>query len=136
MSVMKIKKTRWKTKEKQRNDAGDIFTSENMENISLGFRCSFIWKIWVVYFSIKHSYLCNKKWYQSLQGLVSFLIKHALPEQNINFSSFSFCDLNTFLWIFDNNSWSMVKINGHCYIANKKGLWVRTMHSLIYWRNG
>ena len=35
MNVLKIKKTRRKTKEKQRNDVSDIFTSENMENTSL-----------------------------------------------------------------------------------------------------
>ena len=35
MSVSKINKTRRKTKEKQRNDVSDIFTSEDMENISL-----------------------------------------------------------------------------------------------------
>ena len=27
--------------------------------------CSFVWKIRVVYFSVKHSYLCNKNIYQS-----------------------------------------------------------------------
>ena len=35
MSVLKIKKKRRKTKDKERNDVSDIFTSENMENISL-----------------------------------------------------------------------------------------------------
>ena len=35
MSVSKIKKNRGKTKEKQGNDVSDIFTSEDMENISL-----------------------------------------------------------------------------------------------------
>ena len=33
MSVSKIKKNGRKTKEKQRNDVSDIFTSEDMENI-------------------------------------------------------------------------------------------------------
>ena len=33
MSVSKIKKYRRKTKEKQRNDVVDLFTSEDMENI-------------------------------------------------------------------------------------------------------
>ena len=35
MSVLKMKKTSWKTKEKQKNDVSNIFTSEDMENISL-----------------------------------------------------------------------------------------------------
>ena len=34
MSVSKIKKTRRKTKETQRNDVSNIFTSEDMENMS------------------------------------------------------------------------------------------------------
>ena len=34
MSVSKIKKNGRKTKEKQRNDVSDIFTSEDMENTS------------------------------------------------------------------------------------------------------
>ena len=59
MSVSKIKKKLRKTKEKQRNDVSDIFTCEDMENISLVSPCSFVWKIRVVYFSVKHSYLCN-----------------------------------------------------------------------------
>ena len=35
ISVSKIKKSRRKTTEKQRNDVSDIFTSEDMVNISL-----------------------------------------------------------------------------------------------------
>ena len=35
MSVSKIKKDKRKTKEKQKNDVSDIFTSEDMENMSL-----------------------------------------------------------------------------------------------------
>ena len=33
--ISELKKTRRKTKEKQRNDVSDIFTCEDMENISL-----------------------------------------------------------------------------------------------------
>ena len=57
MSVSKIKKTRQKTKEKQRNDIRDIFTSEDMENISpvSWMYSSFVWKIRVVHFLVKHS---------------------------------------------------------------------------------
>ena len=58
----KNKKNGQKTKEKQRNDVSDIFTSEDMENI-LYPGCSFVWKMRVVYFSVKHSYLCNKSLY-------------------------------------------------------------------------
>ena len=35
MSVSIVKKTSRKTKEKQRNDVSDIYTSEDVENISL-----------------------------------------------------------------------------------------------------
>ena len=41
MSVSKIKKTKRKTKEKQRNDVSDIFVREDMENISLVSRMEF-----------------------------------------------------------------------------------------------
>ena len=41
ISVSKIKKTRRKTTEKQRNDVSDIFTSEDMVNISLVSRIYF-----------------------------------------------------------------------------------------------
>ena len=51
MSVTKIKQTRRKTKEKQRSDVSNIFTSPE---------CSFVLKIRVVYFLVKHSYLCDK----------------------------------------------------------------------------
>ena len=55
-SLSKIKKK----DEKQRNDVSDIFTSGALvSRIS-----SFVWKIEVVYFSVKHSYLCNKTYYQ------------------------------------------------------------------------
>ena len=64
MSVSLLKKTRRKRKEKQRNDVSDIFTGEDMGNISLVSRmCSFVWKIRVDYFSFKHSYLCNIGFY-------------------------------------------------------------------------
>ena len=61
MSVSKLKKTRQKTKEKQRNDVSDIFTSEDMENISLVDPDVVSYgKYELSVFSVKHSYLCNK----------------------------------------------------------------------------
>ena len=52
------KKNGRKTKE----DVSDIFTSEDMSNISLVsyLVCSFVWKIRVVYFLVKHSFYVNK----------------------------------------------------------------------------
>ena len=56
------KKTRRKTKEKQRNDVNDIFTRVRIWKIPHPYPgCSFVRKIRVVYFSLKHSYLCTKR---------------------------------------------------------------------------
>ena len=38
-----------------------LSTSKNMENIHSYPGCSFIWNERVVYFTVKHSFLCNKE---------------------------------------------------------------------------
>ena len=61
MSVSKIKK---KLDEKQRRNkrmTSVISSLVRIWKISHSYPgCSFVWKIRVVYFSVKHSYLCNK----------------------------------------------------------------------------
>ena len=56
----KLKKKINKTKEKQRMTSA-ISSLVRIWKISHSYPgCSFIWKIRAVYFSVKHSYLCNK----------------------------------------------------------------------------
>ena len=57
------KKTRPKTKGKNRGMTSAISSLVRIWKIRhLYPGCSFIWKIRVVYISVKHSYLCNKKY--------------------------------------------------------------------------
>ena len=55
-----------KNDEKQRNDVSDIFYSEGISHSYPG--CSSFVIIRVVYFSVKHSYIYNKMWYERAQA--------------------------------------------------------------------
>ena len=74
MSVSKIKLKK-KLNEKQRKNkemSSAISSLVRIWKISHSYPvCSFVWKIRVVYFSVKHSYLCNKKRYQVLSATVT-----------------------------------------------------------------
>ena len=81
----KNKKTRRKTKDKQRNDVSDIFTSKVWKICHSYPGCSFIWNLWVAYFTVKHSYLCNKPGYD--------IYERGLPRRVLMSLCRSFSDL-------------------------------------------
>ena len=65
-------KKKWtKTKEKQRNDVSESSLVKIWKISDSYSGCSFVWKIRVVFFSVKHSYLCNKIIYNFLT-LINF----------------------------------------------------------------
>ena len=63
-SVSKIKKINKKKKKKQRKTSAISSLVRIWKTSHSYLGCCFVWKIRVVYFSVKHSYLCNKMQYQ------------------------------------------------------------------------
>ena len=77
VSKIKIKNLDGKIKQKHRNDVKKS-TLLRIWKISHPYPgCSFVWKIQVVYFSVKHSYLCNKTSYLCLHSLMKTSAKFA-----------------------------------------------------------
>ena len=73
------KRTKWKQRKNKRNDRA-ISSLVRIWKIShLYPRCSFGWKIWVVYFSVKHSCLCNKWCLLLLEFLENLEFQNFLP---------------------------------------------------------